>query len=93
MNVRQRLCWPKGQTCSRRINRDGLVFDYRRIGLSRKGRLQVCRANLQAWGQRDPVTALNCLVRRTGAHQVAWLGHCAGGQMTGLLPNHPLVRA
>jgi predicted alpha/beta hydrolase len=70
---------------------DVLVFDYRGIGLSLQGALKDCRASLQEWGQQDQVAAINWLVQRTGAKQVLLLGHSAGGQMIGLLPNHPLV--
>ena len=65
-----------------------LVFDYRGIGLSRQGPLKHDRATLAEWGQLDQVAALDWLVRRTGQSQVLLLGHSAGGQMMGLLPNH-----
>jgi predicted alpha/beta hydrolase len=67
---------------------DVLVFDYRGIGLSLQGRLRDCRATLAEWGQQDQVAALDWLVRRTGREQVLLIGHSAGGQMMGLLPNH-----
>lgn len=67
---------------------DVLVFDYRGVGLSLKGRLQDCRATLPEWGQQDQVASLNWLLQRTGQAQVALIGHSAGGQMMGLLPNH-----
>ena len=67
---------------------DVLVFDYRGIGLSLRGRLRDSRATLAEWGQQDQVAALDWLVQRTGQTQVLLLGHSAGGQMIGLLPNH-----
>lgn len=67
---------------------DVLVFDYRGIGLSLRGPLKGCRATLAEWGQQDQVAALNWLVQRTGRDQVLLIGHSAGGQMIGLLPNH-----
>ena len=70
---------------------DVLVFDYRGIGLSLQGRLKDSRATLADWGQRDQVAALDWLLQRTGAEQVLLLGHSAGGQMIGLLPNHRRV--
>lgn len=67
---------------------DVLVFDYRGVGLSLHGRLKDSRATLAEWGQQDQVAALDWLVRRTGREQVLLVGHSAGGQMIGLLPNH-----
>jgi predicted alpha/beta hydrolase len=65
-----------------------LVFDYRGIGQSLHGRLQDCRATLKEWGQQDMVAALDALLAHTGADQALLIGHSAGGQMMGLLPNH-----
>lgn len=70
---------------------DVLVFDYRGIGLSLHGRLKDCRATLADWGQQDQVAALDWLLTRTGAAQAVIVGHSAGGQMIGLLPNHHRV--
>lgn len=70
---------------------DVLVFDYRGIGLSLQGPLRASRATLQDWGQLDQVAALDWLLQRTGREQVLLLGHSAGGQMLGLLPNHHRV--
>lgn len=68
-----------------------LVFDYRGMGLSLQGPLAQCRARLADWGQRDQVAALQWLAARCAVAQVALLGHSAGGQMLGLLPNHAQV--
>jgi predicted alpha/beta hydrolase len=65
-----------------------LVFDYRGIGLSRDGPLAASKARLVDWARQDQVAALQCLLERTGAAQAALVGHSAGGQMIGLLPNH-----
>lgn len=70
---------------------DVLVFDYRGIGLSLHGRLKDSRATLADWGQQDQVAALDWLLARTGAPQAVIVGHSAGGQMIGLLPNHHRV--
>lgn len=70
---------------------DVLVFDYRGIGLSLQGRLRDSEARLQDWGQLDQVAALEWLAQRTGQEQAVLLGHSAGGQMLGLLPNHHRV--
>lgn len=70
---------------------DVLVFDYRGIGLSLQGRLKDSRATLAEWGQQDQVAALEWLLQRTAAERAVLLGHSAGGQMLGLLPNHTRV--
>jgi predicted alpha/beta hydrolase len=70
---------------------DVLVFDYRGIGLSARGKLKECKATLADWGQKDQVAALEWMAKRTGSEQVVLLGHSAGGQMIGLLPNHQRV--
>jgi predicted alpha/beta hydrolase len=64
-----------------------LVFDYRGIGQSLHGRLKDCRASLKEWGQQDQVAALDWLLQRTGQPQALLIGHSAGGQMMGLMPN------
>ena len=68
-----------------------LVFDYRGMGLSRQGQLRDCRATLADWGQQDLPAALDWLLQRTGQPQAALIGHSAGGQMIGLMPNHHRV--
>ncbi len=68
-----------------------LVFDYRGIGLSLDGRLADSRARLVDWGLLDQVAALQWLLERSGAPQVVLVGHSAGGQMIGLLPNHARI--
>ena len=68
-----------------------LVFDYRGIGLSLQGKLADSRARLVDWGRLDQVAALQWLLERTGAAQVVLVGHSAGAQMIGLLPNHDRI--
>ena len=67
---------------------DVLVFDYRGIGQSLDGRLADCRARLADWGRRDQAAALAWLLERSGSHEAVIVGHSAGAQMLGLLPNH-----
>ena len=71
---------------------DVMVFDYRGIGLSLQGRLSDCDATLSDWGQQDQVAAIEYLLQRTGAEQIVLVGHSAGGQMIGLLPNHHRIQ-
>ena len=67
---------------------DVLVFDYRGVGLSLHGKLENSTATLAEWGQQDLVAALNWLLQHTGRDKAVLLGHSAGGQMMGLMPNH-----
>jgi predicted alpha/beta hydrolase len=70
-----------------------LVFDYRGIGQSLRGPLKGSGATLIEWGQQDLVAALDALLTHTGAEQVMLIGHSAGGQMMGLMPNqHRIAR-
>lgn len=72
---------------------DVLVFDYRGIGLSLQGPLKHSSVTLLQWGVQDQVAALDWLLQRTGAAQALLVGHSAGGQMMGLLPNqHRIAR-
>lgn len=68
-----------------------LVFDYRGIGLSFRGKLKDCKATLADWGQKDQVAALEWMLKRTGSEQVVLCGHSAGGQMIGLMQNHQRI--
>ena len=88
--VRQHFYWRFADWLAER-GHDVLVFDYRGIGLSRQGPLARSKATLVEWGRQDLVTALQSLLARTGAAQAVLVGHSAGGQMMGLLPNHASV--
>lgn len=68
-----------------------MVFDYRGIGLSLEGKLAASAAQLVDWGRQDQVAALQYLLQRSGAEQAVLVGHSAGGQMIGLLPNHERI--
>ncbi len=68
-----------------------LVFDYRGIGQSLQRPLKGHRATLAEWGQQDQVAAVNWLLAHSGQDQIALIGHSAGGQMMGLLPNHKRI--
>ncbi len=72
---------------------DVLTFDYRGIGASlRETHVRQSRARKQDWGQLDMPAALDWLRQRTGADRVDLVGHSAGGQLVGLMPNHGAIR-
>lgn len=68
-----------------------LVFDFRGIGDSLHGPLSQSSASIVQWGQLDIPAAIDTLLNKTGAQQVILLGHSAGGQLLGIVPNHDKV--
>ncbi len=70
---------------------DVLVFDYRGIGQSLQGKVKHSDARIQDWGQLDIPAALDWLTLHANQPQAILLGHSAGGQLTGLLPNYQKV--
>lgn len=70
---------------------DCLVFDFRGIGESLHGPLKHSKASIVQWGQRDIPAAIDALLAKTNAQQVIILGHSAGGQLLGIVPNFEKV--
>jgi predicted alpha/beta hydrolase len=69
------------------------TFDYRGIGDSLFGsHPRQCRAHKQDWGELDMPAALDWLRRRTGTERVDLIGHSAGAQLVGLMPNREAIR-
>ena len=70
---------------------DVLVFDFRGIGDSLHGPLSKSTASIVQWGQLDIPAAVDALLQKTSAAQVILLGHSAGGQLLGIVPNYEKV--
>ncbi|MCU4420811.1 alpha/beta hydrolase family protein [Acinetobacter lwoffii] len=68
-----------------------MVFDFRGIGDSLHGPLKNSKASIVQWGQLDIPAAIDALSTRTNAEKVILLGHSAGGQLLGIVPNHHKV--
>lgn len=68
-----------------------LVFDFRGIGASLHGPLKKSDASIQDWGQLDIPAAIDALLVKTDKSQVILLGHSAGGQLLGIVPNYAKV--
>lgn len=68
-----------------------LTFDYQGIGASLHTPLKRCKTRLQDWGTDDIPAAVDFLLDYTGLSQAIVLGHSAGGQMLGVMPNHAKV--
>ena len=70
---------------------DVLSFDFRGIGCSLHGPLSQSKASIVNWGQLDIPAAIETLLYKTQADQVILVGHSAGGQLLGIVPNHDKV--
>ncbi len=70
---------------------DVLVFDFRGIGQSLHGAIRDSNASIQDWGQLDIPAAIDALLFKTHQNQVILLGHSAGGQLLGIVPNYDKV--
>ncbi|MCW8040410.1 MULTISPECIES: alpha/beta fold hydrolase [Acinetobacter] len=70
---------------------DVLVFDFRGIGDSLHGPLSKSTASIVQWGQLDIPAAVDTLLQKASAAQVILLGHSAGGQLLGIVPNYEKV--
>ena len=70
-----------------------VTFDYRGIGLSRRGSLRGFQADVLTWAEQDTAAVLALLRERLGGKPLIWIGHSLGGQILGLVPGHEHVRA
>ena len=68
-----------------------MSFDFRGIGGSLYGKLKDSKASIQDWGQLDIPAMIDALIKKTGAEQIKMIGHSAGGQLLGIVPNHDKV--
>lgn len=64
-----------------------LTFDNRGIGGSLQGHVKDSDASLQCWGEKDMPAALETLKRSFPDSKYHLVGHSAGGQLIGLMPN------
>ena len=64
-----------------------LTFDNRGIGQSLHGKIKHSEATLQCWGEKDMPAALEQLKREFPNTRYHLIGHSAGGQLFGLMPN------
>lgn len=68
-----------------------LCFDFRGIGKSLYGPLKHSTASIVQWGQYDIPAAIDALLEKTQAEKVILVGHSAGGQLLGIVPNYDKV--
>lgn len=65
-----------------------ITFENRGIGESLHGKLKSSKATLRDWGSLDMPAALETLKAAFPGKRYHLIGHSAGGQLTGLMPNH-----
>jgi predicted alpha/beta hydrolase len=70
-----------------------LVPDYRGIGGSRTGSLRGYAAALHEWADLDLAAVVSHAKFAFAGRPLLWVGHSVGGQLLGLLPEAPVVRA
>lgn len=65
-----------------------VLYDYRGVGASRPPTLRGFEAYMRWWGERDMPGVLEWIKATYPALPRAILGHSAGAQLVGLMPNH-----
>ncbi len=65
-----------------------VLYDYRGVGGSRPASLRGFDARMRWWGERDMPGVLEWIKARYPGLPRAVLGHSAGAQLLGLMPNH-----
>lgn len=68
-----------------------LTFDYRDIGLSRRGSLQGSRTRMRDWCTSDTPGVIDWAVRTYPSRPLHWIGHSLGGFATGLAHNNTRI--
>ncbi len=63
------------------------TFDYRGMGLSRRGPMRDVDADLIRWARDDAGAALAHVRARAGQAPVYWIGHSLGGQLLPFVPD------
>lgn len=64
-----------------------ITFDYRGMGLSRKGHLRDYKLNILDWAKIDCATMIDTAAELNPDKPLYWVGHSLGGQILGFVPN------
>lgn len=67
------------------------TFDYRGMGLSRRGSLRDVDADIRTWAEQDTQAVLGTLAARAGGAPITWIGHSLGGQIVPFVPERSAV--
>lgn len=70
-----------------------ITFDYRGIGDSTSGPIATTRMAMSDWGTKDAAGVIAWARRTYAPARVVVVGHSAGGQLVGVMPNHHRVDA
>ncbi len=70
-----------------------MTFDNRGIGDSLQGDIKDSQASLVEWGEFDLVSAFRTLQEKFPNHNYHIIGHSAGGQLIGLIPDWQNIRS
>jgi len=68
-----------------------LTFDYRDIGLSRRGSLQGSPTRMRDWCATDTPAVIDWAIRSYPGRPLHWIGHSLGGFATGLAHNNTAI--
>lgn len=78
-------CWLKDQGFL------AVTFDYRGMGLSRKGPLRKVKADIFTWAREDAETVLQQTLASAPGLPLVWVGHSLGGQIIPFLPSQSRI--
>ena len=70
-----------------------ITFDNEGIGESQAGELAKCDASLISWGRHDMPAVLDALQDEFADASYHLIGHSAGGQLIGLMPNYEAIKS
>ncbi|HEV2673147.1 MAG TPA: alpha/beta fold hydrolase [Aliidongia sp.] len=67
------------------------TFDYRGIGLSRRGGLRDLDTDILAWARHDCAAAIAAMDEQIDGRPLYWIGHSLGGQILPFVPGNDRV--
>lgn len=68
-----------------------MTFDYRGMGLSRRGSLAELDADIETWARFDCAAVVEAISAEAPGVPLVWIGHSLGGQILPFVPNRERV--